>query len=150
MPCAGTGRGFQCGAQAAWACLPRGALGTRPTGLPGDGRALLCRALVGSDSSWLLGVFGARHLIGPRWLAAVFLFRSGRRGHPVPTQFLLHLQVGKAHRNPLTGCSKGASSTPFPAWARQGGDSRAFRSNSVASHIPHGSLGLSNPQFPPP
>lgn len=72
------------------------------------------RALVGSDSSWLLGVFGARHLTGPCWLAAVFLFRSGREGSPCA-----HLVPpappggGKGLQKPLAGCSTGASSTPF-------------------------------------
>lgn len=120
-------------------------------GCQGMGGHHYARALVGSDSSWLLGVFGARHLTGPCWLAAVFLFRSGREGSPCA-----HLVPpappggGKGPQKPLTQCSTGASSTPFPAWARQGGDSRAFHSNSVASHIPHESRGLPEPQFPPP
>ena len=37
-------------------------------GCQGMGGHCYARALVGSDSSWLLGVFGARHLTGP-WLA---------------------------------------------------------------------------------
>lgn len=51
-------------------------------GCQGMGGHCYARALVGSDSSWLLGVFGARYLIGPCWLAAIFLFRSGRDGSP--------------------------------------------------------------------
>lgn len=56
---AGAGRGLQRGAQAAWACLPRGALGAWPMGLPGDGQArMIFRAGMvpcpGSSGIWLL------------------------------------------------------------------------------------------------
>lgn len=58
---------------------------------------------LGASGIWLLSapdVFEASYLIGPGWLPAILLARSGREGSPEPTlAALLSLQVvGKVHR----------------------------------------------------
>lgn len=60
-------------------------------------------ALVVSGSYWLMGAFEAGYLIGPCWLAAIFLCSDVREGSPcahlssLPPPSPL-LDVGKAHR----------------------------------------------------
>lgn len=66
-PCAGAGSGLQCGAQAVWACLPHGALGVWPTGLPEAGRVHMAWSRDGSlpRLKWDLASLGSQVSLKP-------------------------------------------------------------------------------------